>query len=493
MASTSSVIRNSFRYNNLNKFIASLSGSDTLYLGIGRPQLWDTNTSTDNVDLGDDIYKAKDTWGSEKDDRSDLLSMKRINPAEVSFGIKYRKWTAGKSYDTYRHDYNGQLVSVYDNSSSPANLSEANYVVITASYDIYICLKQGMTGVAVNASTYSPETGVNIGTNTGVKMTADGYYWKYIATTSVSDYTSFSSLTHFPVRTLTSDPGGAYHDQWVSQTNSASFKSGIYVINVISGGTGYNGGASGTRAVTNAETDAEFKVIGDGSGLQYTVTYTSGVISDIQVTNPGNGYTFATITAAGGINAAFDIIFTPSYGLGCNPIKDTSALFMLVSVTLADDEGGDFTVANDYRKVMLISNPFNTGTSVISTASTLDATTTLMLSSVSSGSTTFTSDEIVTIGGAKNIKARVVDFRTSNKLRIIRTSSEQSGLTSANENIAPGDSVAGSGTGTIGGASGDIIYPEVDIRSGDIIYSEYRGPVLRQVGQTEVIKIIVEF
>jgi hypothetical protein len=499
---TSSVIRDSFRLANLKKFMTSLSdysvgnpAKETLYIGIGRPQYWDVATvpNNDAVELESALYSAKNTLASEKFDREDLMSLKKVNPSDISHGILKEVWTAGKKYDTYRHDWDGTIQSVYDNSF-PASLSSVKYVVINNAYDVYICIKQGKTGSVVNPSIYSPETGVPVGTNTGVLKTADGYYWKFMSKTDGSDIATFTSITHHPVKTLKTAPTNTsvYYTQWTSQLNSQNFKSGIYVINITNGGSGYNGGSAGIRVVTDAENDAQFRVIGDGTGMQYSVSYGSGgSINDIEITNPGTGYTHAVIQAIDGAGATFDIIYTPSTGLGADPVKDTSALYFLCSISLQSDEGGKFTVKNDYRKVYLVSNPFNYGTSVISTASTLSAYFTFTLDTIVGGSNAFKADDIIT-GSSSGAKARVIDFDGVNKLRVIRTSTENLGLVGANNNFLVGETLSttgGAGTGVIS----IITLPDMDKSSGEIIYSEYRGAILRQPGQTEVVKCIVEF
>jgi hypothetical protein len=494
---SSSVIRDNFRLANLSKFIKSLSATDTLYVGIGRPQFWDTSTipNNDAVLIEDPLWSSKNNLISETSDREDLMSCKRVNVTDVSHGILKEVWTSGKKYDIYRHDWDGSVMAV--DGSFPASLATVKCIVINNEYDIYMCIKQGKTGTIINPSIYSPETGQNVGgATTGVLKTADGYYWKFLAKTTGAEIATFSSITHHPVKTLKVAPSEidvVNYYQWTSQLNSASYKSGIYTINVVNGGGGYNGGVAGTRVVASgsAETDPEFKIIGNGSNIGYTVTYgAGGTVTDIEITNPGTGYTHATISATGGSNLVVDVIYTPSSGLGCDPVKDTSALYFLCTVSLNDDEGGKFTIDNDYRKVCLISNPFNYGTSVVATSSTVGAYITLTFSSVTDGANTFAPDQIVT-GASSGAKARIIDFDGVNVLRVIRTSSENLGQLGANNNFLVGETVA---VGSKSGIVSNVTLPDIDTRTGEVIYSEYKSnPTLRGPGQTETIKIIVEF
>lgn len=486
------IIRDSFKVRTLKQFIAGLA-TDSLYLGIARPQLWD------EVGLDATVPAPINNPIGILQDWEDMTAMKRIISTDVSHGIFKETWQPNIKYDTYRHDWDGTRASVYNGANAystlPTSIGDVKCVVVTSNYQVYICLKQNIVLGEVQASLYSPDTGTPIGTNTGIVKTSDGYYWKLISVTSAGDIIKFSSKYYHPIKTLDSAPGGAdpYYPQWTAQQNSIALKGGIYVVNVSSKGSGYNGGSSGTRAVTAPETDAEFKVIGDGTGLLYTVTYgATGTIEDVEVTNPGTGYTYATITATTGVGAIFDIIFTPSKGLGTDPIYDVVARFLIASTKLEGAEGsGDFTVTNEFRKILLIYNPINYGSSAISTAATLDATLSLNVQTgLSSGA--YPVDAIIT-GATSGCKAIVVDFTSSTgAIRVIRTSRENLGSIYANNDFQVGETINSSpGTGT--GIVASIATPEVQPKSGEIIYSEYRAPVLRNISQSESLSVIVKF
>jgi len=488
----SAIIRDGFKVNTLKTFIASL-GTDSLYLGIARPQFWDTISQSDTS-----IPVPQNTISSLNSDWEDMLALKKVTSTNLYTGIFKETWQANVKYDTYRHDWNGTRTSVYNGSSvsvtTPSSLSDVKCYVVTASYNIYLCLKQQISNSVVQPSIYSPETGTPIGTNTGIVKTADGYYWKFIGQTSSGDIVKFSSKYYHPITTVLSAPAPAdpYYTQWNNQQYSKTLKGGIYVINVLTVGTGYNGGIAGTRNVVDAEGDTEFKVIGDGIGLQFTVSYGSaGSITDIEVTNPGSGYTHASIVASTGVGATFDVIFTPQSGLGADPVKDLVSRYLLISMTLTGNEGGDFTTTNDFRKIELILNPYNFGTSTVATSATLNSLRTL---NVGTGlaSSNYPVDSIVT-GSISGAKGRVVDFNTvTGNIRIIRTSSENYGNLGANNSFTTSDTLTSNG-GPGASAIISITQPEVEKYSGTLLYSEYRSPILRGDVQTEDIKIVVKF
>lgn len=489
----SAIIRDAFRVKTLTNFINSLT-TDSLYLGIARPQFWDTVAGLDTI-----IPTPTNTNIGVNSDWDDMLSLKRLNVSDVISGVFKEMWQANVVYDIYRTDWDGTKIASYNGPNiaptMPTSLSDVKFYVVTPNYNIYACIKQLVVNSIPQPSLYSPDTGVAVGINTGVVKTADNYYWKFIATTSPADLVKFSSTYYHPIETLTIAPAPAdsYFVQWTNQTYSASFKGGIYTINVLAQGSGYNGGIAGTRVVSNSATDTQFSVIGDGSGLQYTITYGSGgAIVDIEVESPGVGYTHAIITAATGTGGSFEIIFTPMTGLGCDPLRDLMSRYLLVDTTLTGAEGnGIFTVSNEYRKIILVLNPFNFGTTSSATSSDLDATITLNMGLSLSG-TAYPVDAIIT-GSTSGAKGRIVDFNTTNgHLRIIRTSSENFNTLGATSSFQVNETVTSTpGTGNASIVS--IANPGVQKYTGDIIYSEYRSPILRGTAQTEDIKVILKF
>ncbi len=479
------VVRNEFRVYNVKSFINSFNSGNSLYLGIGRPEFWDL---VSNNDIAPPI-PYNNLIGIDQD-WEDMMQLKLINSSGISAGIFKEMWAPNTIYDTYRHDWNGTRASSYNGSNPytpyPADLSQAKYYVITSSYNIYICLKQNIVNGVIYPSTQSPDLGVAVGTNTEIVTTSDGYYWKFISVTTPADVVSFSTDSYHPVETLTTAPGTSdpYYTQWLAQQYSANFKRGIYTINVLNGGSGYNGGNAGTISFPSAN----INVVGNGSGIAGSVIFgAGGVVQNIIITNPGSGYTYAELNITGGAGFTYDIIFTSPWGLGTDPVRDLCAYFAIVNQTLNSSEGGVFTVSNDYRKICLITNPTNYGSSTIATSQVLDATISLTLTG-GGGANGYSADEVVT-DSTTGAEGRVVDWNsTTGVLRIIRTSNENFGNAGAALSFQVGSTVS-PGTGVIS----TITTPTVQPYSGDIVYSEYRQPITRSTGQSENISIVLEF
>lgn len=494
----SNVIRDGFRLDNLKKFITSVTtGPDKLYIGFGRPQPW---SATDTVDSQ---WAAKNTTGNEMLDREDLMSIKKVSSDDISHGIIKEIYVTGRKYDIYRHDWDGSIPSVYslDGSTSyPTSLSKAKYVVVTGDGGIYICVKQGKDGNVVRTSTISPQDTTSrtriAGTN--VYVTSDGYMWMYVGSPTGTQIQKFSSITHYPVRT------GGDSAQIALQDTASLYKSGIYNIEIVSGGINYNNGVSGTfivNDVTNADANSQFRIIGNGTGLELTVTYAAGgVISDISVSKPGSGYTYASVIVApgpkNGSGATISVIITPPWGLGADPVRDCSGTYLLVGVSVDSDSGGKFTTSNDYRKVVMLSNP-----SPINSTSLLDvpqasAMYSLSLSGIVGSGASLLTDAIVT--SSTGWKGRVVDLLGST-LRIIVTSTENYGNTKANIKPQPNDvlsftDVNTSGTINYTATISSVTLPEVNVYSGNIIYSSWNSTAsTRSANTSDLPKIIIEF
>jgi hypothetical protein len=293
-------------------------------------------------------------------------------------------------------------------------------------------------------------------------------------TISPADVIKFVSTDFIPVKTLGSNPGStdAYYDQWLVE--DAATDGSINTVVVNSGGTGYASAPS-------------VAITGDGTGATATATIDvgSGEVVAITITNAGSGYTYASvgISGGGGASATASAIITPKGGHGADPVEELGGYYVMMNSRLEYDDGsGDFPVDNDYRRIMLIRDPFNYGTTTISTASTLKATKELTFSG---GSGTFAQDETIT-GGTSGAVGRITTISGSTiRYVMLRSENTEGAAFETSETITGGTSSA---TGTVA----SLVNPEVAPDSGDVIYVENRRPINRASDQIEDIKIIVE-
>ena len=252
---------------------------------------------------------------------------------------------------------------------------------------------------------------------------------------------------------------------------------------------------------------------GDGSSGVATVTVSGGAVTAVTVTTPGTGYTFAYITNADIVTAGatsltgseLDVIIEPKGGHGFNAVTELGGFFVMMNTNFEAGETsntGDFTTANDFRRVSLMRDPDSGGSAA--SATTLRGTKAVL---VTSPSGTFTADEEINQATTGAV-GKVVEWDSSNNiLYYIQTRFSDEGCDSN------GNLTAFSGTNTITGqSSGATATPssstttvdsilftsgynagEIDADSGDIMYVENRSPITRAADQTENVKLIIEF
>lgn len=449
------IITNKFRIHNAESYIEGFSeaAATNVYLFIGRPQAWTDDTSpptpADNADTNFNAY-------------DDMVAMKRVTSSDVTHAVVRRDWTSGTVYDEYAHDY----TSSNQSNSGASDLFSATFYVLTEDYNVYKCISNNGNA----ASTTKPT-----GTSTGYITTADGYVWKYMYTISAADALKFLSTDFMPVKYVTSDPGSGqpYKEQW--DTQQAATDGEIKNILITNAGSGY----SSAPTVT---------ITGDGTGATATATVSAGNITAVTITNEGSGYTQATITLSGGggTSGAMKAIISPKGGHSSNPVHELGGFYVMNNVRLEYNDGaGDFPVSNDYRRIGLVRDPYNYGTTVVATDTTRTATKNIVFE-VSGLTGTFVVDETIT-GGTSGATAKVIDWDSSTRtLRFYQDIN--TGFTS----FQAAETVTG-GTSSASGTVNSLNNPEVEPDSGDIMYIEHRRPINRASDQIEDIKLVIEF
>ncbi len=456
------IITSKFRNHNADQFYESFSeaAATKYYLFIGRPQSFSSGAGggTDTAPP-----TPKDSTEKELSYFRDMVALKNIGTADTSYVIPRRNWTTGTTYDQYQHNYDSNNTS----TSGASNLYDATFYVMTSDYKVYKCMwNDGGT-----ASTIEPT-----GTLTSEVTTADGYVWKYMYSMTTSQVQNFLSTDFMPVST----------DSTVS---SAAVDGELSKIAVTTAGAGYN----------NA-TYTSVNVYGDGSNGVVTVVVAGGAVSTVTVTSTNEtGYTFANINidsisgiGTPSISAVASIFITPKGGHGYDAVTELGGFYVMMSTTITGAEGsGDFVIDNDFRRVGLIRDPYNYGTTTVSTSATLSAVKSVTFAA-SPTPGTFVVDEIIT-GGTSGAKGEVVAWDSTNRiLKYIQT--EWGGIDSdKNLTAFAGTEVVTGSTSTNTGTMSAVNNPEVAYNSGEIMYVENRAPITRASDQTEIIRLVVEF
>ena len=486
------IITNKFRINNAEQFSESFSEAspEVYYLGIGRPQAFATqirgDLRSDNQGTDSAAITPADSVIEEFNTFDDLLAAKKITSSDISYVIPRRNWTTSTVYDYYRHDYGNRITGTTTTqtaNSGATTLFDATFYVLTTARNVYKCLDNNGNA----ASTTEPT-----GTSTGILTTADGYKWKYMYTLSATQQANF----------LSTDFMAAVTDATVS---SAAVAGSINIVKIKSGGTG---GSNGTFT--------SIPIRGDGTGGTISVTVSGGIVVSATVTNAGSGYTIAYIRNADIVTAGatsltgceIDAIIPPRGGHGFDAVSELGGFFVMLNASLEGTESastGDFTVENDFRRIVLLRNPFSGGSAA--SATTLRATKALRFAASPTPGTFVVDEEInqATTGAV----GKVVEWDAANRiLHYIQTRFNDEGIDSSGNrtafsgvNIITGQTSGATGTpSAVASETADQITftsgykdTELDRHKGDIIYIENRAPITRASDQTENIKLIIEF
>ena len=483
------IITNKFRVHNQEQFVESFteSAANVYYLGIGRPQAYATATRpdarTDNSGSDASPLTPVDSIGDEFYHFDDLLAAKKVTSSDVSIVIPRRNWTTGTVYDYYRHDYGNRVTggtSTQTANSGATSLFDATFYVMSSTFNVYKCLDNNSNA----ASTVEPT-----GTSSSILTTGDGYKWKYMYSLSATQQSNFLSTDFMAVATN-------------STVSSAAVDGAVNICKIKTAGSG---GTNGTHTGV--------AIRGDGSSGVATVTVAGGAVTAVTVTTPGTGYTFgyirnADIVSAGATSLSgseIDVIIEPKGGHGKDAVKELGGFFVMMNTNFEAGETsntGDFTTANDFRRVSLMRDIKSGGSAA--SATTLRGTKAVL---VTSPSGTFTADEEINQATTGAV-GKVVEWDSSNNiLYYIQTRFNDEGC-DANGNLTAfsganaisGQSSSASATPSSSSTTVDSVVftsgynsGEIDADTGDVMYTENRSPITRAADQTENVKLIIEF
>jgi hypothetical protein len=449
----SAIINNSFRKFNADNFITAI-GANKVYLMIGKNDPWDGTSAGEYIETGPsdvDVPIPLDTHVSQYLHYNDMIAAKLIAQTDVSHVLKRVDWTSGVvylEYDAYADD-----------------VIDQNFFVFTTAFRVYKCIGNNQGA----ASTIEPT-----GTSTSIIETSDNYRWKFMFEVQQADVLKFVTTDWIPVNS----PATANQPEQAA-VESAAVSGALDHISVSNGGTLYKSTTGTAQAgtgsnITLAATASPipdyynnmtvFISSGVGSGQIKTVTdydgttkeatidsawttipdntsvyevmpavtltplagdtpiasgavarvsgvsQPAGIITKVSMVSGGNNYRFVTATVTSGDNggdaATLQPRVSPPGGHGKDAVSELGGAYVMLNSRLIGNEGSDFPVEDDFRKVHLLLNP---------TANNAPAT----------------------LGTYNNL--------------------------------------------------------ELDQDSGSIIYTEFRGPIIRASDSTEDIKLVCEF
>ena len=439
----------------------------------------------------------------------DIIAAKRITSTFARLVAPRYNWSLSTNpkFDMYRPNYSptpagGGAIGVQTALGSSA-LSGSKYYVMNSNYEVFKCLYNGQTPAnptGINA-TYEPKTSPTAGQGTYANglftESATGYIWKYMYTLSTADVIAFLSSDFLPM--------GTY-------AGPAAVDGAVHIAVIKDGGS--NMPTSGTVYVG---------VDGDGTGAIVKITTSAGgAISSVEMQAAGTGYTYGNVrlvngnvytdvglsnaaTIAANASGAVEVIMSPEGGHGADLAAEFFAKRVMTNIRLTYAEGsGDFPVDNDFRRIGIIQDPFNYGTTTVASASTLRGTAALKLT----GSGDYTIDEEITqtVSGG-TAKGRVVSWDSTNGIlkyfqspdlhthngKVLAFDHATNNVTGATSSTArPIDANQDTALADISFTDGKA-NPEIAPNSGDIVYIENRRQITRAADQIEDIKLVIEF
>lgn len=502
-------VTDQFRILNASNFIDSISDSNNSYyaflglvnpepadVGFGRTENWDTNIPNP-VDNSRYLSHYRDT----------SLFGKKITESNAVRVVRKIEWVQNNAYDMYRHDYDS-------NNQAPVSKSyrlyDANYYVITSAFRVYICIDNGSSGSS------DPKVSIVEPTQTtpNVQYETDGYAWKYLFSINPSDVIKFDSTEYIPLPNNweTNPETQTVRESGDPEINNNQIKK-VFIKN---GGSGYQAG--------------KVDILGDGEGGKVDIEVDSnGTITNVSIADGGRNYTYGVIDysnlGSDGSNGADLIpIIPPSIGHGYDIYKELGADKVLLYARF-DDSNRDFPVDTQFCQIGIMKNPVGFQTTSVLQSNTFSS---LYAAVLNTSPVLNPGDEMTQVQTSTSSVAKgyVASFDSETKVLkyyqdrslVFGNGSDQSDNPDINNltQFNSSDSIAISGQEpavtvdttvtntsviTVGTKqidtgvqfSSGLANPEINKKTGDILYIDNRPVVKRDSRQKEDIKIILEF
>ncbi len=452
----------------------------------------------------------------------ELIAAKRITDSFARTVIRRYNWdlVANPKYDMFKPDYSatpggdGQVGK--QAATGATSISDAKFYVMNTYYEVFKCLYNGenpsnTTGQNATEEPYTAGGNYDSATGLYTETTGAGYIWKYMYTIPTDDVLKFLSSDFMPI-VLPAN---------VSRTAVA----GIAVSGAIDVALIENAG-SGLPASQTLYT----AIVGDGTGGKVKfVTNGAGTITSAEIEARGSGYTYgnvllgngnlfsnaglsSAVTTGASAVGAIEVVLPPQGGHGSDQEVELNGKRVMTNIRLTYSEGsGDFPVDNDFRRIGIIQDPFNWGTTTFSTSDTLSG---LKAVKITGASADFSVDEKITqtvTGGTAygTVVSWTLDSgsTTAGVLKYIQTNDAHTdsgvvrGFESNGSNAITGELSTASGNvdtaygSTLLGVtfSSGLAAPEIENNSGEVIYVENRRLITRAPDQIEDIKLVIEF
>jgi len=421
----SAIINNTFRKFNADNFITAI-GTEKVYLMIGKNTAWSgasLGEYTETSPSDSAIPVPIDTAVSPYLHHNDMIAAKLITSTSVSHILKRVNWTTGTVYIEYDHLQDDiidqdffvftdpayrvyKCISNYGGAQSTVEPTGVSTSIIETSdnykwkfmFEVpqadvlkfvttdWIPVKSPATSGTDQANV---ETAAIAGALEHIDVTAGGTGYRLNVGTAAAG----------TANTITLDSGASAVDDYynnlsvfiTSGTGSGQLRTisdyvGSTKVATVSVNWTTNPDNTSVNEVMPAVTITA--VSGEGSGATARVSsVVGGVIKKVAMVTVGGSNTAgsvglatryrsgtATISSGGGSAATLSVRVGPPGGHGDNAVSELGGAFVMLNSRLIGNDGADFPVGDDFRKVHLLVNPLLTADSAVATATTYDAT-----------------------------------------------------------------------------------------------------------------------
>ena len=520
------VVTDQFRILNASNFVDSVLNENNSYYvflglsnptdpspGFGRTNTWndENNSNKDPVDNLDYLSHYRKT----------SLFGKKITSKNIRRVIRKVNWTSNKEYDMYRHDYS---VSNPTPNSDSSRLYDSNFYVMNSDFKVYICIENGSSGSNPKGNKSQDEPTFTDLEPSSAGTSGDGYVWKYLFSVSPSDIIKFDSTEYIVVP-----------NDWSTSTDSQIQnvrEAGDSDINLNQLKAVYIDNAGSNYTYNQSSPSEECNIVGDGTGAKALVTINSETkIESVKITAGGSGYTYGYVdlsplrTSNVSSPAKLIPIIPPAKGHGNDIYTELGADRVLIYARF-DDSTRDFPTNTKFAQVGIIKNPLAFGGTSIFTDNQYSSLSAIKLTvDESNKNGPGIGNEITqTITGVGTARGYVASYDKDTKVLKYYTdrslcfqNNVDSTDNTANSKVLDfsSDSEAGSIVSTDPNFTGSVdtsfstnvsdginlgvtftnglANPEINRKTGDIIYIDNRTLVTRDSRQKEDVKIILEF
>ena len=539
------VVTDQFRIANASNFIDSISDTSNSYyvflglanpatgnglsdgsgsVGIGRTSTWNNGTElsiptpTDNFQYLS-LYNETSLFG------------KKISSSSVKRVVKKYKWKANTRYDMYRHDYD---ISKNPAPNGKSGLYNTNYYVMNSDFRVYICIDNGSSGSLPQGKRSLDEPTFTDLEPSVAGTSGDGYVWKYLYTVNPSDIIKFDSTNYIVLPNDWSTSTDPQIETVRDAGNSDLYKNQIKKVYIKEGGSGYE-----TTSIDGQTVD----ILGDGEGGKAIVKVVDGIVTSVDVISGGYGYTYgildlSSLNKASVSDSNFSFaklipIIPPSKGHGYDLYKELGADKVLI-YSRFDDSSKDFPTDTHFAQVGVVKNPNLYNSTDICKLGEYSSLSSIILTStanVPTSSTVVGAAITQTQSNGDIAKGYIASYDSETKVlkywqdRSLYFPNYNDQLDNPNVNtISKVVSFTSSGgqvkceksgatftvdinstmsgiTTTVGDKlinlgvefTNGLANPEINKKTGDIIYIDNRKEVERDLRQKEDVKIILEF